>query len=236
MGKINDLTQGNLGEADRQAHRDRYATPMNGGSIGRGGLRVYDGGVITIENGGLRVTGTAEIIGTLIASGVINFTGDVNISGPLDVTGLVTLMSDLVVASGGKITAGSIELNPDGSAKFGSMTISPAGKITSGSAEINPDGSAKFGSTTISPDGTIAFGPGLSVTPDNGAGDAAIMNGASQIVLTPDNLDYWAQFTGGAYFQGRVSAMDIRLNGLLTTAEKPNLHVGADGIVKRSTA
>lgn len=145
-----------------------YASNQNNMAIGRSGLRVHSGGVITIENGGLVVTGTAEVIGQLLASGIINLTGEVNISGPLNVSGLVQLMSDLVVLSGGRISAGSIELNPDGSAKFGSMTISPEGKITSGSAEINPDGSTKFGGLTISAEGKITSGS-AEINPDGSA-------------------------------------------------------------------
>ena len=163
MGQIDNLTESRLGEILDRLDVLESAANMNSAAIGRGGIRVHSGGVITIENGGLRVTGTAEIIGTLLASGIIDFTGDVNISGPLDVSGLVQLMSDLVVLSGGKITAGSIELNPDGSAKFGTMTISPAGKITSGSAEINPDGSAKFGQFTIAANGDLDSAGSLDI-------------------------------------------------------------------------
>lgn len=152
----------------RRVRKLENGTPQNNAGIGRGGITVYDGGMITIENGGLRVTGSAEIIGQLLASGIINFTGEVNISGPLDVSGLVQLMSDLVVSAGGRISAGSIELNPDGSAKFGTMTISPEGKITSGSAEINPDGSTKFGGLTISAEGKITSGS-AEILPDGSA-------------------------------------------------------------------
>jgi hypothetical protein len=155
------------------------ASPMNNAAIGRGGLLVYGGGGITIENeGGLKVTGTAEIIGSLIATGVIDFSGDVTISGPLDVTGVMTLVGDLVVASGGKITAGTIELNPDGSAKFGSLTISPAGKITSGSAEINPDGSVKFGAVTIDTAGKVKVGSAMTLDPSVSSGALVFSNGA----------------------------------------------------------
>lgn len=147
----------------RRVRKLENGTPQNNAGIGRGGMTVYDGGMITIENGGLRVTGSAEIIGQLIASGIIDFTGEVNISGPMDVSGLVQLMNDLVVLAGGKIRAGSIELNPDGSAKFGSMTVSPAGKITSGSAEINPDGSAKFGQFTIAANGDLKSDGSLDI-------------------------------------------------------------------------
>ncbi|MGY2747201.1 hypothetical protein [Arthrobacter sp. UYCu723] len=264
MAQVDNLNQGQLGALIRRIEKLERGTPVNNAAIGRSGLLVYGGGVITIENGGLYVTGTAEIIGRLIASGIIDFTGDVTISGPLDVTGLMTLAGDLVVASGGKITAGTIELNPDGSAKFGSMTISPAGKITSGSAEINPDGSVKFGTflidtagkvtlandmevtaggkiiageTTIWPSGFMDIGP-LTITPDNGFGLAGITNGAAQLFLTPNSGTYLFQFTGGAYFSGTVSAMGLKLSyaDLPTTTAPANLHVDAQGVVKRSTA
>jgi len=173
-------------------HEIRYATNLNRASLGRGGLRVHSGGVITIENGGLVVTGTAEIIGRLIASGLVNFIGDVvitgplDVSGPADVSGIMTVLNDLIVASGGRIKAGSIELRPDGSASFATLTISPAGKITSGSAEINPDGSAKFGETTISALGKIKAG-GLTIDPTALDGVLSFDNGA-KILAAGDKI------------------------------------------------
>lgn len=155
MAEIDNLSKGELGKIWAAIRELRYASPVNNTAIGRDGLTVYDGGVITIENGGLRVTGTAEIIGELIASGSIIFNGPVRITGPFDVEGLTQIMGDLVLAAGGTFTAGTIELNPDGSAKFGTLTISPTGKLTSGQAIINPDGSAKFGQFDIAANGNL---------------------------------------------------------------------------------
>lgn len=195
MAGLDDLSRSEISQIRRLLRELSMAAPLQNASIGAGGLRVYDGGVITIENGGLRVTGTAEVIGQLIASGVVDFTGDVTISGPLDVTGLMTLVGDLVVASGGKITAGSIELNPDGSAKFGSMTISPVGKITSGSAEINPDGSVKFGQLTIDTAGKVTAG-GVTIDPSYLGGSVKFSNG-TYVAATPNGAQL-AKGTGGA--------------------------------------
>lgn len=156
MAGLHDLSAGAyFADRDKRQRAMETAAPLRNASIGAGGLRVHSGGVITIENGGLRVTGTAEIIGKLIASGQIEFNGPVRITGPLDITGLTQIMGDLAIKAGGKLTAGTIELNPDGSAKFGTLTISPTGKLTSGSATIDPDGSAKFGLFEVSKEGNL---------------------------------------------------------------------------------
>jgi hypothetical protein len=192
MGAVNNLNQGDVAEIWRAIRQLQVATPLNSASIGSGGMRVYDGGVITIQNGGLSVTGTATILGTLIASGIINFTGTVTISGPLTVSGLTTVTNSLVVAAGGKITAGTIELNPDGSAKFGTMTISPAGKITSGSAEINADGSVKFGTFLIDTAGKVTLANDLTVT---SAGKII----AGGVTIDPTYFSGAVKFTNGSY-------------------------------------
>jgi len=235
MAGLDDLSRSEISQLRRLLRELSMAAPLQNASIGAGGLRVYDGGVITIENGGLRVTGTAEIIGNLIASGVIDFTGDVTISGPLDVTGLMTLAGDLVVASGGQITAGTIELNPDGSAKFGSMTISPAGKITSGAAEINPDGSVKFGQLTIDAAGKVAAG-GVSLDPSYLSGSLRFTNG-TYLAATPNGAQLVKTGGGGAVTvsssQADMSAgtggviasnSGVALLGLPQTSQKPNLY------------
>jgi len=192
MAGLDDLSRGELADILRRLRILETASPLQNASIGAGGLTVYDGGVITIENGGLNVTGTASVLGTLIASGVINFTGTVTVSGPMSVSGVMTVTNNLVVASGGKITAGTIQLNPDGSAKFGTMTISPAGKITSGSAEINADGSVKFGNflidtagkvtvandMTVTTGGKIKVGTSMTLDPSVSSGALVFSNGA----------------------------------------------------------
>lgn len=97
MSQINNLSQGDVNDIFRRLRRLENSTNQNNMAIGRGGLSVYGGGGITIENGGLDVTGSATISGLLEASGTINMsgtfaaTGDVNLNGPTDVAGNFTV-------------------------------------------------------------------------------------------------------------------------------------------------
>lgn len=95
-------------------------------SVGRDGIRVYDGGKITIEDGGLEVTGTATVIGVLTGSGDLVWTGPVTISGNTDITGDVDLTGDLNVISTGRVKIGTITLDPStdgGRIDFGSNRV-----------------------------------------------------------------------------------------------------------------
>ena len=142
MARIDNLDKGELRDLLRRVRALEKATPLNNASIGRNGLRVHDGGVITIENGGLKITGTAEVIGQLIGSGVLTWTGETNLEGPteingdtdingdttvtgpfhvqgdtditgeLDVSGVMTLLANLIVGAGGKIKVGGMTLDP----------------------------------------------------------------------------------------------------------------------------
>src|SRR4051794_33915532 len=97
MTRINNLKRGTLADTSRRLRAVETGTPNNSGSIGAGGLRVHSGGVITIENGGLKVPGTAEIIGSLIASGPIQFDGPVNIPGPFIIEGTTDITGPITV-------------------------------------------------------------------------------------------------------------------------------------------
>src|SRR5690606_23656449 len=55
---------------------------LQNASIGSAGLRVYGGGWIRIENGGLAVTGTASVTGLLTVDGRLLGTGEMVWSGP----------------------------------------------------------------------------------------------------------------------------------------------------------
>lgn len=199
MGQINNLAQGDFDDVLRRLRALEFATNQNNMAIGRGGLSVYDGGMITIENGGLRVTGTAEIIGRLIASGSIEFNGPVTITGPLDITGLTQIMGDLILAAGGKFTAGTIELNPDGSAKFGTLTIDPDGTLTSGEATINPDGSATFGQFDIAENGDLTSKGTLDIEGKSTLKNDLEVKDGGKVKVGKMTLDP-ARFNGGLVF------------------------------------
>lgn len=97
MPQIDDIGGGGLRAARRQAREASTSTPLNSSSVGRGGIRVHSGGVITIENGGLKITGTGSLegSGTFTWIGPINLDGDVGITKTLDVTAGATFRSTL---------------------------------------------------------------------------------------------------------------------------------------------
>lgn len=100
------------------------ATPLANASIGRGTLTVYDGGIILIDNGGLKIVGWADIIGSLEVTGQINGTGDLNwagkafLDGPVEITdtlkvlAVTTLLSDLTLDDDGRIIVGKMRIDP----------------------------------------------------------------------------------------------------------------------------
>ncbi len=128
----------------REVKRVAKATLQNA-SIGRAGIRVYDGGWIRIEGGGLAVTGTQTVSGRLEGSGVLDWTGNVyfrgptgvqgnfatsgnatiggatTISGSLNVTGATTLnntvtMNDDLALGSGRIVVGNMIIRKTGAA------------------------------------------------------------------------------------------------------------------------
>ncbi|MFJ6453784.1 hypothetical protein [Paenarthrobacter sp. NPDC091669] len=257
MGQIDDLNGSSLPDILRRLRALEFASNQHNMSITRGNLRLAGGGSIIVENGGLDVTGTATISGTLVASGDIDMSGsftasgDVNLNGPTEITGVTSIAGDTTV-TGDFTVAGPTHLNgttdiAGDTTVTGDFDVNGPMKTTGtldvqGATTLRSDltvttgGRIKAGDTEIHPGGNIQFGPDLQITPDNGTGSAAIQNGASEIVLTPENADYWAQFTGGAYFQGKVRAAALRLASLPTTSAPANLFIDTDGTVKRSLA
>ncbi|MCW3766476.1 autotransporter adhesin family protein [Paenarthrobacter sp. PAE-2] len=156
----------------RRVERLENNTNQNRSAIGRGGLSVYDGGMITIENGGLRVTGSAEIIGTLNANGTINMTGifiasgemqlngttvatgEFNIDGPLLVDGNTTFNGELTINGITNITGDTTvtgKLVTDGPVDINGLTNITGDLEVSGTMDIN-------GAATLNNDLTVAEG------------------------------------------------------------------------------
>lgn len=125
-----------MGDLLREVRRTAKATLQNA-SIGRAGIRVYDGGWIRIEGGGLAVTGTQTVSGTLQGSGTFNWTGPMNLQGAQSITGPTTFTGQMTVngpwtfAGNGDIT-GNVSL--DGDLSLGS------GRIIAGSIVIDKNG------------------------------------------------------------------------------------------------
>ena len=158
MGQIDDINASAFPDILRRLRALEFASNQNNMAVGRGGIRVHSGGVITVENGGLKVTGSAEIIGELIASGTISMsgsftaTGDVNLNGPVGIAGDTTITGD-VTSAGHFIQTGLTDLN-------GATTIAGDTTVT-GDFDVN--GPMKT-TGTLSVEGVTTLKNDLNVT------------------------------------------------------------------------
>lgn len=172
---VNHLGVGGLEQQVQQlwhAVRAVSKATLQNGAIGRAGLRIYDGGILTIENGGLSVTGTASVAGTLTGSGTFDWTGPILLKGAVNVTGNSVFTGTVNVtgnsAFGGTLAilgattiGGLVTLNNDLSLGTGRIIAGPViidrlgpagGRIRSTGQLILGDGSGSVyidGSTTI---------------------------------------------------------------------------------------
>jgi hypothetical protein len=205
MGQINDLSQGNLSAIWRKLRQLEFATNQNRMAIGRGGLSVYDGGVITIENGGLSVTGSATISGTLIAEGVITMSGtftasgDVNlngptaiagdftVTGPTDLNGTTTIAGNTTVTGtfdvdGPMTTTGTLDVEGVTTLKA-NLNVTSGGKIVAGGLTIDP--AASGGSLVFAGGGGVQGTSG--VTAVKGFGNAGLITNTTASVFAASN-------------------------------------------------
>lgn len=143
----------NLASAQRRAS---VATPLRNSAIGAEGLLVYAGGRIWFVGGGgldIQDGGFINIDGDLTGAGALTWTGPWKLAGPgdiegaADITGILTLLSQLLVKSGGKITV----QGAGGDVVLDSSFADP--RILLGAANIN--GGAT--SITLSVPGTTVY-------------------------------------------------------------------------------
>ncbi|WP_028275222.1 hypothetical protein [Arthrobacter sp. I3] len=179
MAGLDDLSRGELKDILRRLRTLETASPLQNASIGSNGLRVYDGGVITIQNGGLSVTGTASITGTLQADGTVaftgtftqsgptTFTGDTKLNGPTHINGTTDIAGN-VTATGTFTNNGPTNLN--GPTKT-TGTLSVEGVTTlKNDLNVTTGGKVKVGSAmTLDPSvssGALVFSNGAQVFTD----------------------------------------------------------------------
>jgi hypothetical protein len=185
MAGLDDLSRGELADILRRLRILETASPLQNASIGESGLRVYNGGVITIENGGLNVTGTATITGTLQADGTIALTGTLTQSGPSTFTGDTKLNGPTHI-NGATDIKGALSVEGASTLK-GNLDITGSGKITAGNTVIDP--SASNGGVTFASGGGVGGNGGNVVVKGTGnAGlitdtTAAVFAGASQLTV-----------------------------------------------------
>lgn len=200
MGQIDYLNGGSeLADLVRRIRALEFSSNQNNMAIGRSGLRVHSGGVITIENGGLVVTGSATISGELIADGIITMTGtftatgDVNLNGPVDIAGNTTITGD--VTSAGHFTqTGPTDLN-------GTTTVAGDTTVT---GDFTVNGPMKT-TGTLSVEGVTTLKNDLNVT----TGGKIT---AGNVTIDPDAFDGALQFGGGRVIYDTGSSL-ILSNG-----------------------
>lgn len=144
----------------KRVQRNQAVASIQNSSVGRAGLRVYDGGVLLIEDGGLSVTGTATVTGTLTGSGSLTWTGPSLFEGTVNVTGNSAFGGTLSIL-GATTIGGLVTLNNDLSLGTGRILAGPViidrlgpagGRIRSTGQLILGDGTGVVyvdGSTTI---------------------------------------------------------------------------------------
>lgn len=230
----------------RRVERLENNTNQNRSAIGRGGLSVYDGGMITIENGGLRVTGSAEIIGTLNANGTINMTGlfiasgemqlngttiatgEFNIDGPLLVDGNTTFNGELTINGITNITGDTTvtgKLVTDGPVDINGLTNITGDLEVSGTMDIN-------GAATLNNDLTVAEGRKIKLgglTLENTGTGGGTLNFPNGSVSSSSALGML--IASGVAVE--LAAPKLKLSGLpQSTGVTANLYIDSNGVVR----
>lgn len=174
----------------REVKRVAKATLQNA-SIGRAGIRVYDGGWIRIEGGGLAVTGTQTVSGRLEGSGVLDWTGNVYFRGPTGVQGNFAVSGPANI-SGTLTVAGATSLT-------NTLTVSGSGKIVVGNMVIDPSGG-----------GSVEF-PGGAMVQADPSGGIRMVQGTSRVFVGSGLVSMQMGSRSVA-----ISASGIQMNGLDT--------------------
>jgi len=244
MAGLDDLSRGELADILRRLRQLETASPLQNASIGSNGLRVYDGGVITIQNGGLSVTGSGTFVGTLNANGTITFTGTLTQSGPstftgdtklngpthingaTDITGNTTVTGDFKVTGpthleGATDIKGTLSVEGATTLK-GDMTLT-TGKIKAGGMTVDP--AADGGSVVFSGGGGLQGVSGVTVV--KGAGNAGFTANATASMFAASNsvgvTSTAVTITGPTTVTGNLNA-----NAAITNAGMPTTTIAAN--------
>ncbi|WP_217133824.1 hypothetical protein [Leucobacter chinensis] len=184
--------------------RQMVTQAMQNASFGSAGLRVYDGGWITIENGGLSITGTAKVSGKLGGDGTFDWTGPWYLKGKGEITGDTDITGKLK-ATGDTEFGGntSIKKKLDVTAETrlrGKTTIEADLEVTSA-------GKIKVGDMTIEPragGGRVTFANGATITAD-GSG-ASLSHGVSKVFIDEQRASLMRGGTSLTVTNGEIHA------------------------------
>lgn len=266
MGQIDNLAQGTLNDILRRLKALEFSTNQNAMGIGRGGIDVYGGGGITIENGGLVVSGSADITGVLNATGTINMsgtftaTGDVNLNGPTDVAGDFTVTGPTNL-NGVTTIAGDTNVTGDftvtGPTDLNGVTTIAGNTTVTGNFDVNgpmkTTGTLSVeGVTTLKNDLNVTTGKvvagGVTIDPSYFDGSLRFSNG-TYLAATPNGAQLMKPGGGVVTVSAAqadmsagsrsiiVSTSAIYINGTLPETTNPaNLYLSPGGMLYKSTA
>jgi len=208
MGVDHPGLQQPIADWDRRMRRIARQTIQNA-SIGRAGIRVYDGGWIRIEDGGLQVTGTASVSGRLEGSGTFDWTGPMNLQGAQSITGPTTFTGKMTVN-------GAWDINGNGTID-GSVNITGPLDVL-GAWDLTGNGDIA-GNVNLT--GSMSVKSGGSITVQGGGGNVVLSStyGEPRINLGGAQIDGGSSFTFQAgtnivYFANgtiRIAGMPTRL-------------------------
>ncbi|MEV5052996.1 hypothetical protein [Arthrobacter sp. LAR12-1-1.1] len=225
MGKFDNLNDSQLPDILRRIRNLETASPMNNAAIGRGGLTVYDGGGISIENGGLNVVGSGTFTGTLYANGTVaftgtftqtgptTFTGTTNLNGPTNIAGTTTITGN-VTSTGTFTNNGPTNLN--GATKT-TGTLSVEG-ITTLKSDLN-----------VTTGGKIKVGTSMTLDPSVSSGALVFSNGA-QVFTDATTVQ---MFKGGSVVQIDSSSAKLQATGGYVNVDSGGVRV--DGPLRNSS-
>ena len=175
--------------------KQMVAASIQNGAIGRAGLRVYDGGWINIENGGLRVIGSAIIEGILDVTGKLTGSGTLDWTGPWKLAGNGEITGDAKITKNLEVSANTRLRGP--TAMEANLSVTTSGKITVGDMVIDPS----YGN------GAVTFANGTKVYAYEGG--VAITQGSNRFQVTANGI----YFTPGSIPQ--QSKEGITATGIL---------------------
>lgn len=203
----------------RMVRREALAALQNS-SIGRAGLRFYDGGKALFQGGGgVEIQDTGYIIingsltglgefnweGTFVQTGQSTFTGPTTFTGTINATGntawsgIMSIVGDIVILPGGRLVVGNMIIDP--TSNGGSVKFSGGPEVYASGAELSLYSGGGGSFVTLSPTMAKVNGPGARWIEVNSAGIR--MAGLPTIARSSANNavvgTLWADGSGNVY-------------------------------------
>ena len=145
----------------RMVRREALAALQNS-SIGRKGIRFYDGGRALFQGGGgveVQEGGFIDLDGDLTGTGLIDWLGNMILRGTLNVVGASALGATLTVTNGGEIVLGNMTLTP--SSNGGSVKFAGGPEIYADGPNLNLYAASGGAWLELGPTEARLFGPGV---------------------------------------------------------------------------